>query len=38
MVVLITCKNDEDPFKKEGARVATVLNIGFSDAQVQVTP
>ena len=23
MVVLITCKNEEDPFKNEGARVVT---------------
>ena len=29
MVVLVTCKNEEDPFKNEGARVATTLFINF---------
>ena len=38
MVVLITCKNEEDPIKNEGARVFTTLNINFSDAQGQITP
>ena len=38
MVVLVTCKNEEDPIKNEGARVATTLYIDFSDAQVQLTP
>ena len=38
MVVLFTCKNDEDPIKNEGARVVTRLYIYFSDAQVQITP
>ena len=37
MVVLVTCKNEDDPIKNEGARVLT-LNINFSDAQGQVTP
>ena len=27
--VLVTSKNKEDPNKKEGARVATILNIDF---------
>ena len=37
MVVLITCKNEEDPIKKnEGARVLTTLYINFSDAQGQI--
>ena len=27
MVVLITCKNEDDPIKKEGARVFTTLMI-----------
>ena len=27
MVVLATCKNEEDPIKNEGARVLTTLNI-----------
>ena len=30
MVVLVTCKNEEDPTKNEGARVLTTLNINFS--------
>ena len=37
MIVLVTCKNEEDPFKDEGARVFTTLNIYFSDAQGQIT-
>ena len=36
-VVLITCKNKEDPIKNEGARVFTTLYIDFSDAQGQIT-
>ena len=32
MVVLITCKNEEDSIKHEGARVLTTLYIEFSDA------
>ena len=38
MVVLVTCKNEEDPIKNEGARVVTTLFIDFSDAQGQLTP
>ena len=38
MVVLITCKSEEDPIKNEGARVLTTLYIDFSDAQGQLTP
>ena len=38
MVVLVTCKNDEDPIKNEGARVVTTLFIEFSAAQGQLTP
>ena len=38
MVVFITCKNEEDPFKNEGAKVATRLYVEFSDAQVQIIP
>ena len=43
MHVLISCKNEEDPIKNEGARVfRTVLpckSMGiFSDAQGQLTP
>ena len=38
MVVLVTCKNEEDPIKNEGARVVTRLFIDFSNAQGQLTP
>ena len=38
MVVLVTCKNEEDPIKNEGARVFTTLYINFSEAQGQITP
>ena len=37
MVVLVTCKTEEDPIKNEGARVFTTLYINFSDAQGQIT-
>ena len=37
MVVLVTCKNEEDSIKSEGARVVTTLFIDFSDAQGQLT-
>ena len=37
MVLLVTCINEEDPIKNEGARVFT-LYINFSDAQGQITP
>ena len=37
MVVLLTCKNKEDPIKNEGARVFTTLYVKFSDAQGQIT-
>ena len=37
MVILVTCKNEEDPIKTEGARVFTTLYINFSDAQGQLT-
>ena len=33
MVVLITCKNEEDPIKNEGAGVFTALNSNFSDGR-----
>ena len=36
MVVLVTCKNEENPIKNEGTRVVTRLFI-FSDAQGQLT-
>ena len=40
IVVLGTCKNEEDPtnLQNEGARVLTSLYIDFSDAQGQLTP
>ena len=38
MVVLHTCKNEEDPIKNEAARVLTILYVAFSDAQGQLAP
>ena len=38
MVLLVTCKYEEDPIKNEGARVLTGLYDVFSDAQGQLTP
>ena len=38
MVALHTCKNEEDPIKKEDARVLTRLYDVFSDAQGLLTP
>ena len=37
IVVLVICKNDEDPIKNKGTRVVTRLSIDFSDAQGQLT-
>ena len=37
MHALVSCKNEEDQTKNEGARVFTTLYIDFSDAQGQVT-
>ena len=37
MNVLVTCKNEEDQNKNEGARVAIILNIDFSNTQGQIT-
>ena len=37
IVVLITCKKEEDPIKNEGARVATRY-VDFFGAQGQITP
>ena len=37
MVVLVTCKNEEDRIKNKGARVFTTLYINFSDVQGQIT-
>ena len=33
MVVLVTCKNEEDPIRNEYTRVFTTIYINFSDAQ-----
>ena len=42
MHVLVTCKNEDDSIKNEGARVVTTFPIisvcFFSDAQGQLTP
>ena len=38
MGLLVACKNEEDPFKSEGARVITTFFITFSGAQGQLTP
>ena len=38
MVVLHTCKNEEDLIKNEGARVLTRLYDILSDAEGQLTP
>ena len=38
IVVLVTCKNEEDQIKNEGTRVATRLYVDFSDVHVQMTP
>ena len=37
MIVLFTCKKEEDPIKNEGARLVTRLFIDFSDTQGQLT-
>ena len=37
MVVLIICKNEEDPIKSIKVRVLTTFYIDFSDAQWQLT-
>ena len=38
IAVLVTCKNEEDAIKNEGARVLTSLLFDSSDAQGQLTP
>ena len=38
MVLLVTCKKEEDPIKNEGVKVVTTLSINFQDAQGQLTP
>ena len=38
VVILVTCKNEEDPLKNKDARVATTQHIDFSNTQGQITP
>ena len=37
MVIFVSSKNEEDPIKFEGARVATIQNIDFSNTKGQIT-
>ena len=37
MAILVTFKFEEDPIKIESARVATTLNMDFSNTQGQIT-
>ena len=37
MIVLLTCKNEEDPIKNRGARVFKTLYINYSDPQGLIT-
>ena len=37
VVILVICKNEEDPLKNKDARVATTQNINFSNTQGQIT-
>ena len=38
IVILVTSKNEEDPIEIEGAKVATIQNIDFSNTKRQLTP
>ena len=38
MVVLVTCKYEEDQIKNEGARLLTSLCVVLSDTDGQLTP
>ena len=38
MVIIVSFKNEEDPIKVEGARVATIQNMDFSNTKGQLTP
>ena len=38
MVILVSFKNEVDPIKIEGDRVATMQNIDFSNTKGQLTP
>ena len=35
MIVLVTCKNEEDPIKTEASTVLTRLYVDFTDTQGQ---
>ena len=37
IVILVTCKNEEDPLKNKDARVTKTQNIDFSNTQGQIT-
>ena len=37
VVILVTCKNGEDPLRNKDARVATTQNMDFSNTQGQIT-
>ena len=38
MIVLLTCKIEDDPIKNDGARVLTRLYINYSDNEGHLTP
>ena len=38
VVILVTCKNEEDPLKNKVARVVTTQNVDFSNTKGQLTP
>ena len=38
IVIFVSSKNEEDPIKIEGARVATIQNVDFSNTKGQLTP
>ena len=38
IVILVTSENEEEPIKIEGARVATIQNIDFSNTKGKLTP
>ena len=38
IVILLTAKNEEDPIKIVGARLATIQNIDFSNTKGLLTP
>ena len=37
VVILVTCKNEEDPLKNKDARVTSTQNIDFSNTPGQIT-